>query len=333
MTATTTAAADLKFMKEVENLRHEYMIKRDSTNLVPPAGRPVIHFSRDVIDGILFYTYCYEDDTSPRQCIRLADIPGTLSGDILRLKQNIPEVDGDYEIIGDKLQPLKQAQVIQQEDSDDDSDDIEDVLALLPVVHVDPDKHITKKSRYESEIRNLLMSQGGSCPGVPKSNNIIQLLGRSSQGELVFEKFHSHHFILYSIHPPATYKRWILQIISGLKCLHSLGIIHRDLRINNLVFSADNSRVLIIDLESHWGNRQAPEVSRQPILDAGWSEKSDIYDLGNLIKGLVYGNFPIIECVEWYVPPPLDGIVEACTRTVPEERPSLDELYGMVERI
>jgi hypothetical protein len=32
------------------------------------------------------------------------------------------------------------------------------------------------------------------------------------------------------------------------------------------------------DLEGRWGNRLAPEVSREPVLDAGWTKKSDIYD-------------------------------------------------------
>ncbi|KAJ5575594.1 hypothetical protein N7535_002520 [Penicillium sp. DV-2018c] len=118
-----------------------------------------------------------------------------------------------------------------------------------------------------------------------------------------------------------------------MKLLHSLGIIHRDLRIDNVVFSPDTSRVLICDLEGRWGNRLAPEVSREPVLDAGWTEKSDIYDLGYLIKGMIYGNVPLTFAVEWYVPPPLAAVVEACTRNKPEERPSLDDLYAMVEKI
>ena len=53
-----------------------------------------------------------------------------------------------------------------------------------------------------------------------------------------------------SVHPLGSYKAWILQVIVGLRCLHSPGIVHRDLRIDNLLFSPDGSRLLICDLES-----------------------------------------------------------------------------------
>jgi serine/threonine protein kinase len=260
----------------------------------------------------------------------LADIPGTLSGDILRLQQNLPALNGDYEITGNQIHPLKHAPL--PPDPDDDSEDLTAILTSLPVVKVDSNKHFVKKGKCKSEIWNLLKCQGGSCPGVPKSTHIIQLLGRSFDGELVFERFKSR-YVLAFVHTLTVYKCWILQLISGLKCLHSLGIIHRDLRIDNLVFSSDGSRLLICDLEGRWGNRLAPEVPRQPVLDAGWTEKSDIYDLGYVIKGMIYGNVPITNMLEWSVPHPLDTIVDACTRNTPEERPSLDELYAVVDKI
>lgn len=68
-------------------------------------------------------------------------------------------------------------------------------------------------------------------------------------------------------------------------------------------------------------------------MEAGWTEKSDIYDLGYVIKGMIYGNTPITNLVEWDVPPPLDIVVESCIRISTGERPSLDELYAMVDRI
>jgi Protein kinase domain len=325
---TQTSPKDA-FTKEVHRLRADYEIRREWTNLVPPTGRPVIDQSVDVVDGVVYHTYWYEDDTPQGQCIRLADMPGTLSGDILRLQRNLPVLNGDHEIIGDQIHPLEHA-TPPPSDLDDDSEDLSAVLASLPMIEVDPNKHFVKKGKYKSEIWNLLKCQGGSCPGVSKSIHVIQLLGKSSDGELVFEKF-KPRYVLAFVNTLAAYKTWILQVISGLKYLHSLGIVHRDLRIDNLIFSSDTSRVLICDLEGRWGNRLAPEVSREPVLDAGWTEKSDIYDLGYVIKGMIYGNTPITNLLEWPVPPPLDTIVEACTCDVPGERPSLDELYAMVD--
>jgi len=109
--------------------------------------------------------------------------------------------------------------------------------------------------------------------------------------------------------------------------------VHRDLCIDNLLFSYDDSRLVICDLESRWGNRLAPEVSRLPTLEANWTKASDVYDLGVTIKGMVYGNAPITNLVEWKVPAPLDRIVEACTRVLPVDRPSLDELRNMRETL
>lgn len=306
--------------------------------MVPPTGRPVFDLNIDVVDGIVFHTYWYEcKGGSPGaqkqyQAIRLAVIPGTLSGAILRLERNLPILDSslNYEIFGDEIRQLEQAQLPLPRK--DDSEKVDEALATLPEMQVDLNKHFVKKSKYISEIQNLLKCQGGSCPGVPKSAHIIQLLGKSPNGELVFEKF-KPYYILGLVHSLSVYKTWLLQLIDGLRCLHSLGIVHRDLCIRNLVFAPGTSRLLICDLEGRWGNRLAPEISRQPILNAGWTEKSDIYDLGYVIKGMIYGNCPTTNLEEWPVPPPLDAIVTSCTNVSPEERPSLDELFAMVSNI
>lgn len=303
------------------------MEKRERSNLGSGGGRQIIDIDVEEINDVLHSTYWYAN-----QCIRLACIPGTLSGDILSLNQDLPASveSGNYEIIGDQILPLHNVPPLP--DIEDDSEDLDTMLALLPLVEVDPSKHFVKKGKYKSEICNLLQCQGGSCPGVPKSPHIIQLLGKSQAGELVFDNLKNRAYLGF-LYPLATYKSWILQIISGLKVLHSLGIVHRDLRIDNIVFSSDLSRVIICDLESRWGNRQAPEVSHLPVLDSGWSEKSDIYDLGHLIEGMVYGNAPFTHAVEWPVPLPLSVVVEACKRDRPEERPSLDEIHAMVEKL
>ncbi|KAL9096136.1 MAG: hypothetical protein Q9165_001659 [Trypethelium subeluteriae] len=327
-----------EFALAVEGLRTAYMEKRESSTLVPPAGRPVWDMDVAIIDGKVNYTYWYElEDKTPGggqklQCIRLVDIPSSVADAILRLERNLPSLSGkpNYEIVGDRVQILTDAP--EPSMLDDDSEDVTTELALLPEIAVDPEQHFTKKCKYRSEIHNLLLCQGGVCPGVPKSEYIIPLLGKSAAGELVFERFTSR-WVLALLHPLARYKAWILQVINGLACLHSLGIVHRDLRIDNLVFSSDRSHLYIIDLESRWGNHLAPEILWEPTLDAGWNEKSDIYDLGCTIKGMVYGNVPITGVVEWDVPSPLDMIVEACTQSSPEERPSLDVLHNMVAAI
>ncbi|KAJ5206635.1 hypothetical protein N7491_002750 [Penicillium cf. griseofulvum] len=323
------------FAQQVQQLRAAYNDKRAQSNLTSSPGQRILNLDIATINGVTCYTYWYQPSG---RCLRLAVIPGTLSGDILSLEQNVPlsVLNGDFEIIGDQIRPLENIPPLPE--PDDDSENLSALLTSLPILdihsdNVNPDKYFLKKSKYKSEISGLLKCQGGSCPGAPKSPHVIQLLGRSRDGRLVFEKF-KPRWLLVDIYPLATYKEWIFQVISGLKCLHSCGIIHRDLRIDNLVFSTDIvPRVIICDLESRWGNRLAPEISREPVLDAGWTEMSDIYDLGGVIKGMIYGNVPITHEVKWPIPPPFDTLVEACTWESSEDCPSLDELYAMVEQI
>ncbi|KAG5756991.1 hypothetical protein H9Q72_005617 [Fusarium xylarioides] len=329
------ASVSNNFVDEVHHLRAAYEKQREATRLVPPAGRPVIDLAIDVVDGLTRYTYWYERDDSDSdaaepQVVQLVDIPGTLSGAILRLDANLPLRQDSYNITGNDIRPLTSPPPLP--DFHDDSEDLSDVLTTLPVVSVDPDRHFVKRGKYASEIRNLIACQGGSCPGTPGSPHVIQLLGKSCRDELVFEKL-VPRYVLAAVHPFSTYKQWILQLVDGLRYLHSLDIVHRDLRIDNLVFSHDGSRLVICDLEGHWGNRHAPELSRLYTLETNWTKASDIYDLGMTIKGMIYGNTPITNVVEWAVPYPLDKVVEACTRVLPAERASLDEIRSILETL
>jgi hypothetical protein len=180
-------------------------------------------------------------------------------------------VAGHYEIDGDEIRPLDRC--LEYPDAiGDDSEDVSDLLAPLPLVDVNPDKHFVKQPKYRSEIENLVLCQGGQVPGTPLSPSIIQLLGKSADGKLVFDKFVTSAFTLGRFSSLATYKSWVLQLIDGLEALHSVGIVHRDLRADNFVFSRDGRRLVIIDLESRWGVRAAPEIAPIGGLDdSGWS--------------------------------------------------------------
>ena len=324
--------ADVSFSKEVLRLRAEYEHRRVTTNLYPPGGRPLLEL--DLQRGDKSYmTYWFDDGTKYGQCVRIFDVPGTLSGDILRLYRNLPPLLGHFEIDGDDIRPLNCC-LDHPELIEDDSEDVREPVSRLPLVCVDPAKHFVKKAKYRSEIENLIRCQGGSVPGHSLSPNVIQLLGRSGDGQLVFEKLLSSARALGRFSSLAIYKSWVLQLIDALDCLHSVGIVHRDLRADNLLFSDDGERLVVCDLESRWGERSAPEVAFQGGLeDSGWTPRSDIYDIGNCIKSMVYANGPITHFVEWPVPPPLQAIVEACMRPKPEERPTLADLRIMVKGI
>ncbi len=323
------------FSQEVLRLRAEYQHRRQKSNVFPPAGQPILdvklnHGERPYM-GIW---YDAGDGETVSRYIRLFNLPGTLSGDILRLNHNLPPVPpGHFEIEGDILRPLPNYPS-PPEPLEDDTEDTSDLIALLPIIPINPSTHFLKRPKYRSEILNLLHLQGGTCPGTRRSPHIIHLLGASAAGDLVFDKLATCGATLGRFSSLATYKRWLLHLLSALASLHAAGIVHRDLRIDNLLFADGGERLVVCDLEGRWGQRAAPEVAWEGGPDeSGWSERSDVYDVGAVVKGMVYANAPITPMVEWPVPGALGRVVEACMRAVPEERATVGELREMVEGI
>jgi serine/threonine protein kinase len=90
------------------------------------------------------------------------------------------------------------------------------------------------------------------------------------------------------------YKRWLSHLVEAVRALHDIDIVHRDLNMENLLWTEDGQQLIVSDLECHWGSRRAPKIRIDSTFDAGWSKQSDIYDVGCLIEGLIYGNIPLI---------------------------------------
>jgi serine/threonine protein kinase len=81
-----------------------------------------------------------------------------------------------------------------------------------------------------------------------------------------------------------------LHVIAVLKVLHSLGIVYPDLHLENLLVSTDGQTMVLADLESRWGQPSGPQVVLEDMLASNWIEKSDIYDIGVVIKCIIYAN-------------------------------------------
>jgi hypothetical protein len=237
---------------------------REKSNLF---DRYVIDVATERVQGRDPEIFWFEDGTPLGQYVRLVNICGTLSGDILRLRRNLPQHQGHFEVDGDTIRPIENPHRHPQRD--DDTEDVSAALALLPQIQVDPSRHFVKEAKYPSEIYNLLKCQGGACPGKPLSPHIIQLLGKSANGKLVFERLLPRYLIFHRFCSVAVYKRWILHLIEAVRCLHSLNIIRRDLHLENLLFSADGERQVVADLECRWGQRTAPEIACDDGLDSG----------------------------------------------------------------
>jgi len=318
------------FEKELRSLRALAQQQRRDTNIANLDGSGWL----DVQSRGGRYDFFFDDGTDQGRLVRIMDRPNTLSGDVLRLHAALPSIPGHFEVDGNEIRPLDHLDPWPSPERDDDHDDAKDNdhdieesdIVRLPFLQVDQSKHHVKRPKYKSEVENLLACQNGSCENPSQCSSIVRLLGRCSNTEIVFPKQHTRQETLSKCRLASTYARWLLQIAAGLRFLHSKGIIYKDLRIDNLVFSSDGQDVFICDLESKWGNRDAPEVDESSLTDVGWSERSDIYDFGNLIRHLLIGNYPLLPTVQWTIPEPFESIATACTADDPFKRPALDEL-------
>ncbi|KXN81745.1 hypothetical protein AN958_03762 [Leucoagaricus sp. SymC.cos] len=259
--------------------------------------------------------------------VKIHDIPGTLSGKILRLRANVPPLEGHTEIKGNNVTDIAYKEIPLLEDWDDQ--DAREAVSQLPVVAFDPKIHFPKVCRCVNEVPNLLRVKGHP--------HIVSLLGRSEAGELVFPRY-QQPFLNGSI---SDYRRLLLQLADAVIFLHLLGIVHRDLAFRNLLLSDDGQDLILCDLECRYGSFDCPEIALAR--DNGdreqewpYSEKSDVWCFGVTIATFVLQNNPRTpwQHTDNFVPPvPFDWIFHACLRSNPDDRPSMVEVKGMLESI
>lgn len=260
-------------------------------------------------------------------------VPGTLGEDILRFRRDLPrDLYGcSVEIDGEEVRILAPEEVpapwvddwIDDEAEVPKNLDVE--LEQLPLIQVGDQHHFIKKSRHRIEVQNLM-----KCGGAP---HIVQLLGKSPAGELVFPRERMPYFGNHDFRAVPLMKQVLIQVIDGLAFLHSVGIIHRDIQARNLLIT-DDHQIVICDLESTYDmdTNRAPELWGVPVNERMYTPACDVYSLGNLMWELTHNN-----CVRmitfhhaFLVPPPFDEVYFACLANDPGDRPTLDELRSRV---
>ncbi|KXN86858.1 hypothetical protein AN958_09438 [Leucoagaricus sp. SymC.cos] len=306
--------ADDDFRSLRSRIRDEDLALKDQSNLL--LNSVSLYF------GANFLEVWYQGDLY----VKIHDVPDTLSGNILRLKANVPPLKGHAEIRGNNITDIAYKDIPSE---DEDDEDVREAVSQLPLVAFDTENHFAKVCRCVSEVQNLLQAKGHP--------HIVCLLGRSEAGELVFPRYRQP-FLNGSI---SDYRRLLLQLADAVIFLHSHGIVHRDLAFRNLLLSHDGQDLVLCDLESRYGSSHCPEIARardNGIPEQQWpySEKSDVYYFGVTIAEFVLQNGPRTpwQYTENFVPPaPFDRIFRACRRSNPDDRPSMPEVKEMLESV
>ncbi|KAG6859907.1 hypothetical protein C0995_002117 [Termitomyces sp. Mi166 len=307
--------------------------KRDDMN-----ARADLNSSLKVIDSRCTpteYEIWYEREGKPESSLylKVIDHPGLLSGDIFRLLVPIPPLDTHAEIDGDTIRVVPFVPRPPEIDLDDDIEDVTEDLEKLPIIAFDEKKHFAKRSKYKSEIKNLLKVKG-------LSPNIIELLGRTEDGRLVFPLCMSG-FVLGHTTPGSkslfAIKRWCVDLADAVCVLHAHGIVHRDLEARNILATLDLQTIILCDLEGRWGSNRAPELQGfednvQPH-ERPYTEKSDVYQFGILLTDFVLGNIPRTSWAQLEAPEPFGSVARACWAEDPDDRPSMQEVKAMLEGV
>ncbi|MBO5164680.1 MAG: serine/threonine protein kinase [Ruminococcus sp.] len=133
---------------------------------------------------------------------------------------------------------------------------------------------------------------------------------------------------------PLGVKRIIIQLCSGLSALHSLGIVHRDITLNNIMLT-DSGTVKIIDFDIAKLYTAADTVDSDTMGTVGFApfeqlglnktdERSDIFAVGVVANLLLTGKHP---SVHMFTKGRLGKIIRTCTSIDPRERfSSADEI-------
>ncbi|GLB42707.1 putative protein kinase domain containing protein [Lyophyllum shimeji] len=282
------------------------------------------------IPNITYMDVWYTRDDDDPLYVSIMDEPGTLSGNILRLLVDLPSLQTHSKIEGNTIRPIPYRS---PPECGCDTQDIRHhgKIRALPVVAFDETIHFAKISKYKSEVANLLkVKDTGGSP------RVIELLGRTQDGRLVFPR-HETGFNASRIAKPLTIallKRWAVQLAEAVCFLHSIGIIHRDLHVRNVLVTKDKQNMILCDLECRWGSDDAPEICPDDWdYERPYTEKSDVYCFGKMLNDVIMGAEPKNPWVSWSAPAPFSSIVETCKAEDPDDRPTMQEAKAMLEAI
>ncbi len=137
---------------------------------------------------------------------------------------------------------------------------------------------------------------------------------------------------------PLGVKRVIIQLCRGLSVLHSLGIVHRDITLNNIMLTADGTvKIIDFDISKIYKANEIADsntfgtVGYAPFEQFGLNntdERSDIFSVGVTANLLLTGKHP---SVQMYTKGCLGKLIRICTSIDPCRRfSSADEILDFL---
>ncbi|KAJ7677286.1 hypothetical protein B0H17DRAFT_1207198 [Mycena rosella] len=256
----------------------------------------------------------YKSPSGPIRYVAVHDVPGTLSGNILRLRASLPWSPPPHDsllppdkIRGNDISEISDVSAtplrlfVRQDDSEEYTvDDVAQLspatVAKLPLIVYDERIHSAKSPGLSSEIVNLLQAQEHKLP------NVVVLVGRTADGRIVIPRLNN----------------------GNKRSAHTAGVI----TLNSSQYSWIVRPPDCISLRSR-DRSDCPEIADALALAAlsrnldlssvPYSEKSDVYMFGRLMTDVVLSNttrtyWQGIDGGNWLPPAPFRSVVLDCAR-------------------
>jgi serine/threonine-protein kinase len=125
--------------------------------------------------------------------------------------------------------------------------------------------------------------------------------------------------------------RWMLQVVKGLQAMHCRGIIHGDLKPDNIIITG-SGQAKIIDLaqSGYTISYHAPEFPEIFASRDQWRSSVDIYSYGVVYWVLLSGDTAGLPELGSDGLPPVARLIAKCVAIDPLHRPSTEEVIDVL---
>lgn len=166
----------------------------------------------------------------------------------------------------------------------------------------------------------------GNSPHLPKIHRVLETEGQV----LVLEEYISgetlNDVLKRKKYSPREARALLLQLCRGVKALHDLGIVHRDIKPDNVILHPD--RAVLVDFDAARLYEPGTAVDTQVLGTVGYAapeqfgisqsdRRADIYAMGVLLNVMITGHHP---SAGQLAAGPVRKVIRRCTMINPDDR-------------